>query len=477
MKDIIVTTNGLDCRYDLKGLVNSDNMDSMIKVNVGDELELQSNRFDINNKFKGVFYKAKSGMLTLKVIKSPIKLKVSSYLLEESKIKFNIDLNKYIDKESKYNAYIEIFNNFEKGYGDEVTEENLFYKEEVNLEYIQLDMKNLFSGKASNYNQYFELMINMYDGDNNRYKLDFSDELKSFYNGSKYELENSIVNIDLENSLEVTLTPIQRKPIKICVLGSCFSRAAFNTKEAYYNTNYKLYTSVPLSQFWFSVISTVSKELPEKFNESILKNEPDVILKDVKREYYKTTFKEIEECNIDYVLMDFFVDAIHGVRLFDDGKVIVRNYELGKSDYYRNVIIKETKKFNYASEGFWDTWTSSCDIFIERLLKIIPEEKIILNVSANMSERYYDLNGEERNFVKDKKFNKEDIKYYNMIWRKMNRYFVSKLPNCRIIDMKKFDYISDERHPISTGPHHFESDFYKKIFDEILRVIVFNNKV
>ncbi len=60
----------------------------------------------------------------------------------------------------------------------------------------------------------------------------------------------------------------------------------------------------------------------------------------------------------------------------------------------------------------------------------------------------------------------------------MNEYFISQLPDTRIIDLSSYNFyanynfvnIANIKMP---GPHHFEDNFYRAFFAELCKQILF----
>lgn len=463
-------------RYDLIGSVRAINFEQDIYISIDKNKKLNEIFYKEGSNYNFEIYKTKKNRVAFKVNNKTSYISVDTLEIVKNKMKIKLKPDEIIfSKDSK--LYIEMYNYFKS---TELDEDNIILKQEIdkNSE-IEIDIWELFGDIQSNYIQSYKIMIKVESNNEfDLYELKFDNEIKSNYKkNAKFELKNSIVKFKLDKSLQFNVNPVQKKPIKIGVLGSCFSRAAFRSRESYYNPNYKMHVEVPYTHFWFSVIGALSKPLPEKYNESNFKDIPKNKLNELKREYYKTTFDELQKEDVDYVMIDFFNDAVHGLRRFSDGSLIVRNVDMGRTNYYKNVILNETEKFDYSDENFWLTWKNSCDELIKQLSYIVPQNKIILNISANLTEDYYDKNGVKRNFVEDKTFRREDIKYYNMIWQKMNRYFLTKSKNIKIIDMSQYEYLADVNHPVSIGPHHFESEYYKKFFDEVIKVVMYDKQI
>ena len=96
--------------------------------------------------------------------------------------------------------------------------------------------------------------------------------------------------------------------------------------------------------------------------------------------------------------------------------------------------------------------------------------KVIL-VWGGLTRNYLDENRDPKNFIVEKKFSNTKLNFYNNIWDKMNNYFIAKVPNAKVIDLRSYKYFADVTHPISFGPHHYESNYYKSIIGEIAKAV------
>lgn len=331
---------------------------------------------------------------------------------------------------------------------------------------LKLDLKDIFQGIQTNYEQVYSLvMYSSNDGSNTYYNL-VSPEKMQF--GVK--MEGSLVSIVVEKEAKFIIKPNQQSPARISILGSCYSRAAFNSSNSFFNPDYKNNFSIVYSHFWISLISATSQPIP--FDRSLYHDVPDKVITNVSKEYEKTTFDDLREINTDYIVMDFFVDAVHGCRKLPDGRFLGQNGDLHKSNYYKTKFLKETSQFDYRNPEFWDAWTKSCDEFIERISSIIDLNKIILNWGS-LSDSYLNENHELSSFSKEKLFNKTEINYINHIWEKMNNYFISKVPAAKVIDLNRYNYHASLDYPYGgSGPHHYERNYYRSFLGELAKVIL-----
>jgi hypothetical protein len=332
--------------------------------------------------------------------------------------------------------------------------------------YLTLDLLDLFSEVAANYEQNY--IVALYDAnDEAKFVIHLISSEKV---EQKAKTKKSIISFNIQKDAKIVVSPKTDNPIRLSILGSCFSRAAFNSSNPFFNKDYKYYFNLDYSHFWISLISAVSDKIP--FDESNFSDVPAKVINNVRKEYEKTTFDDLVKTQSDYIILDFFVDAVHGVRRLPDGKFLGQNGDMHSSYYYKHHILKETSQFDFRHPDFWDTWTRSCDEFITRLKKIIDMDHIILNLGG-LSDPYYDESREKSSFSKDKKFTTTEVNFINHTWEKMNNYFLSKVPSAKVIDLTQYNYLASLDYPYGgSGPHHYERNYYKTFLGELSKVIL-----
>lgn len=322
-----------------------------------------------------------------------------------------------------------------------------------------INLKSVFGHIKCDYTQEYKILMKV---DDILYNVKFNESLKI-----NLILDNSIMKIDFATSGIIKLSRTTNT-VNLGILGSCFSRAPFNSNNEYYNPDYKTYYNIAYSHFWPSVLSLTSSAI--EFNIEEYKDVTEKDIKYIKREYEKSTFDEMKSVKLDFLVIDFFVDAIHGVRKIKDKVYLGHNGVMHNTMYYKNILLKETEQFDYRNTDYFREWMDRCDKFISILKNIIDEERIILNLGG-LSKLYLD-NNDVKSFAENKSISNQDLDYYNLIWTKMNNYFLTKLPSAKIIDMSKYEYKSSTKHPISLGPHHYEHAYYKSFIGELSKIII-----
>lgn len=250
-------------------------------------------------------------------------------------------------------------------------------------------------------------------------------------------------------------------PLKIAVMGSCFSRNAFNSKP-YFNPDYKRFFEVTFTQSHTSIFSVLSKPYKgvniDKYS-NMTNNERRTVQDDLDKGF----FEKLENSKSDYLLLDFYPDVLRGPLWLESGEILSLSYIMEQTGILNDLPVKRLLDHS-DNEAFFQEWTTYVDKFIEKLLTIIPAEKIILN-KGGFTTKYYDKNGT----VQEYKI-KMRIERNNYFWERLNNYFLSKVPTAQVIDFRKKPYIGDFYYPFGHSFSHFESGYYKDFMRELIYI-------
>lgn len=438
---------------------------------------------EIKDLYKGSFYRNKSNNLSMTIIKSDIYLDVKSMDIVDNSINIQIsvpyseDLHPELLLCSEYEIsdeyYYDLFKSIVCTEVKKPTNIGLALKsiglskgkKSVTASF-SLDIEDLFRNYISNHKRVYKLFVKLKNKEDS-YKLSW--DKTSFHNLS---FNNIKVTFITGSKFTFEIIREQVKPIKLGILGTCFSRAAFDSHKEYFNPDYKTYFKIQYSHFWPSVICSTCT--PSTFNAENFTDLNQKELLEIRRDYTKNTFTRLKNENVDYVIIDFFVDATHGTLKIGENQYLAKHDTLRKTKYYKTDLIFKGRTFDSRNPEFFELWKKSCDKFVERLLKIVPENRIILN-TTKLTDKFYDEKSNIQSFIKNNKITQRELNYFNMIWTRMDNYFLTKLPNAHVIDMEKYKFISSVNHPVSCGPHHFESNYYKLFVGELLKIVVYNN--
>lgn len=270
-------------------------------------------------------------------------------------------------------------------------------------------------------------------------------------------------------------------PIKLATWCSCFGRWPFNQKR---NVNWRTYFDIVCDYFHPTVFSIASQPVT-LLTASDFTEENAETNKRIARELNKTAFGELSESKADYLLMDFYADAIDSSRKFEDNTYIGSNLSIYPSltgenlKNFENVVMTKTTMVCDNYEDYLTLWKDRCDIICKKLTELGFADKVILlggwfntKFINRQNEQIYNLSnrqiGPESKFI-----NSAYLTEKKELWDEMNRYFMERLPNTRIIDLSGYNFYADYNNTTLSGPHHFEPNFYKVLLAELCKAILF----
>lgn len=286
---------------------------------------------------------------------------------------------------------------------------------------------------------------------------------KEFLNGLGYFALNDFLDgklyVNGRNALSIYLKQSPKNTVnKVAVLGTCFSRNALNTNN-YFNPEYKMYLECVLTQFHSRLDSLNSEKAPcELINQFSNHNEFSHIYRDMA----KTFFEDLEASNAQFLIIDLYADALLKSLVLNNGSKITFNY-LIKENNKLGEFVENWDQYQFITEEeLLDNWTKSLHEFMEKVTKIIPESNIILN-RGRLAEKFYE-NGELKEFKTISL-----IRRNNYIWEKLDNIFYMNYPNIQVIDLTEEDLYSSKKHPFGFSFSHYESEYYKKYFSELIK--------
>ncbi|HAA6420020.1 TPA_asm: teichoic acid biosynthesis protein [Listeria monocytogenes] len=265
-------------------------------------------------------------------------------------------------------------------------------------------------------------------------------------------------------NLSITTNPAPESnanPLKIAVMGSCFSRNAFNSKP-FFNPDYKRFFEVTFTQSHTSLFSVLSKPYTG-VNIDDYSNMTDNERRTLQADFDKGFFEKLENSNSDYLLLDLYADVLRGPIWLESGEILSLSYISEQTGILNDLPIKRLLDHSN-NDAFFQEWTSYADKFIEKLLTVMPAERIILN-KGGFTTKYYDKNGA----IQEYKI-KMRIERNNYFWDRLNNYFLSKVPTAQVIDFTKKPYIGDYYYPFGHSFSHYESGYYKDFMREMIYI-------
>ncbi|TWD92398.1 hypothetical protein FB550_11829 [Neobacillus bataviensis] len=468
------SVNGLDLnseeqKLEMVAQYSEDNI--LINSTVQVDTNFESPLIKIDNFCNLKLGKSEKNILAISIKKEKINVTIKEVQTDNNLVEMNLELDSKIASENVDNIKLAFYKETKNGKKGEYFKfhELDYTKLEENMVRVNFELYQLFNEVNINNAQSLKLFISFVYNHNHYF------EKVKLENPIEHKVGVGSLNLKLHGEKTLTLNVVRKQlnPYKIAILGSCYSRSAFNSQKKYFNPDYKNYFEIVYTNFQPSIISMSSD--PIEFAEDKFSDLDPADLLNVQREFEKTVFEDLEEHAPDYVIIDFFVDATHGVIKLDDNKLIGLNSSVKRSKYYRNHLATTTYSIHNRKPEFFKMWEEACIKFIEKITKIIPPHKIILN-NGGLIDKFFDKNNDIQSFIKKGEISKSEYEHFNSVWSYMNNFFLSNLPEAQFIDLRPYNFIGSYDHPVSPGPHHYESGYYKKYIDELRRIIMFNER-
>ncbi|MGL5479570.1 MAG: DUF6270 domain-containing protein [Clostridium sp.] len=438
---------------------------------------------DIDDNYSGIIYKNYKNQLSLLINKCH-----TNFIVNEYSLSSNGELN-----------IKGLFDNYERC-GDKKYR-ILIEPKMKNSDYI---VPYLFASDADIEEKYFNInidlkeVLNDYDSANNGkliLKLEINDLISKEISKipilvkqgcsistdkikfkSKFEL--NIVNAEGFFSIDILedISKVNYNTIKISVLGSCLSRLPFSS-NSFFNPNYKKKYQVVSTMFHTSLASLFGKpvENAEDYVNNYLltrnNKEREYIIKDMK----KIFFNELREKKPDFLIIDFYQDAVRDLILFDDGEILSAGINLRNSKLL-DIISKKSKIITHNEyDLFMKYWNDALIKFSKEIFKYISPNRVIINSSFCVNEY---LDGSK---VMKYKTLGGFVKKNNFFFEYMNKAALHKIKGSKCLDLSELGFIADKNHPEGNTPTHYQQEYYKeflKKLDEIvLTTLLEENKI
>lgn len=253
--------------------------------------------------------------------------------------------------------------------------------------------------------------------------------------------------------------------VKVAVFGSCVTRDIFNSK---FNYDYKNYFECILTQNQTSVISLMSK--PIKVEESKINNLNEYDKWNIKTEFTKEFISLLIEKRPDYLILDFFADIHFGVlKIGNDNYITNNRWKLWKTDFYKEMSIKNELTFETHIDEYIQLWVASIDKFFIFLSRELPNLRVIIN---NSKFTDYYICSETKLIEKlstSGKCKLVDVEQSNFIWEHLNNHILENY-DVEILNLTKNDYYSFEDHPWGPFYVHYTMDFYNDALKELIKI-------
>lgn len=252
---------------------------------------------------------------------------------------------------------------------------------------------------------------------------------------------------------------------KIGVLGSCVSRDAFNSK---FVPNYKDFFEVNISAQRNSLISIMQD--PISFDEELIEINPSNPF-DRARTYFisydlnKSFLKELVENEINYLIMDNYLEIRMGILYFNDNIITNNDWDLPDTQFYKKINDKLILKMTEYPDEYFCIWTKYCDLFFNFLKINCPDVKVILNKSRQVDKVQ---KANKTTYINhDFSFNASII---NPLLDKLDSYIINNY-DVHVLDFDYENTFVDENHLWGIGPVHYSKNHYYSLIEDIKNII------
>lgn len=406
----------------------------------------------------------------LAIYQSNMLHKVRAIDIIEDNESVKIDIGLEIFNDQKIDDLNLVIKRREKtGNGYEYYEEFIYDVEESGDRYIaRINKKSLSHKHILRDKEVWDFFIRLKSGNNKSdLQLNISKQYKkkfSYFN-IRYKDKNMEGKLFINGSSQLSLYTIDGKnrcAIRVAVLGTCFSRNAFNSSQ-YFNPDYKKIYECVYTQFHSSLISLVSKPVSLDIKELESLKESD--RKFVEVDFDKSFFNKLKESGAEYLILDLYSDASKSILKIDGDRYISCSYILEDSKYIKK--LENSKIIDHTNnDEYFEVWKVAVGDFIQKLKSILPEDKIILN-KGRFTPTYFDENREVKSFS-----DPQLISRNNHFWDKLDNYVMHLIPKAKVIDLTDTSYIGDATYPFGKSFSHYESGYYKEFLNRLNSLVI-----
>ena len=324
------------------------------------------------------------------------------------------------------------------------------------------------------------------DNDSNLYRImkgntinwsSFSDDIKYIYYSQNKLIKKVFLTDEYVNLIRKNKN-LENKAIPVAVWGSCYIRNAFNSN---FNPNWRKLFNIVDEYFRMSVFSVTSMPIGLITVEEFGIDKRNKNYENVRRELEKNAFKRLQKANPEYLIVDFYQDAVNGVRKIADnmyvGGELAFSPDSKLDKVYRKIVQKKALLYDSNSDKYLENWKKHCDIFVKEIINEGLADKCIL-IQGYFSTSFWneecnniiDMSGK---FINNREMNKYWLTGKLNLWKEMNNYFRSLLPETSVIDLSDYKYMGYLKGS-SPGPQHFEPNYYRSLLGELSKIILYD---
>ena len=269
------------------------------------------------------------------------------------------------------------------------------------------------------------------------------------------------MRLGVEKFLGFLLRYLVRDMKRICVIGACCTRDAFNKK---FIPEWREHFTLETYYFQPSIISMMSERIPFKMkNIDDSKNNgfwQDIFVKELRKEYVD----QIISLKPEVIVLDFYSDVINGVLRIDNHSYITDKTRRWESIPFFSQLKKDCLKSYDNFSAYFSLWKNSYYEFAKVIRDGLPGTLVIVNSCRCMHQ--YEKDGRVLEYKTSKL---PDIKKLNHIWEQFDRY----AENCgaKIISYQN-EYLLDPNYIFGgLWVVHYENKFYRDFFEKLNKIL------
>lgn len=272
-------------------------------------------------------------------------------------------------------------------------------------------------------------------------------------------LTHNQVNIQYKNKKK--LESINKLPVDVLSIGSCFSRNIFKSDE-YFNPTYKKYFNLKKTLFHNSFISIFSDAIDYNFSmvEDLITGDAGLY---TAIEFEKNIDKLFKDNNFKLVVLDNYIDATSPIIKYGNNSFLTYNRYLAESIFKR--LLSSCEIIYPGTKQHLELYRKSIIQFNDLLIKYDIENVVL--IGGRQSK--YKIN-EKSNNIDIWSDKMEWILNANKNWDAVDKVFLEEIPHAVYIDKRTTSWKSDVFSPILGGasPSHYQSAYYKELFHDIM---------
>lgn len=267
--------------------------------------------------------------------------------------------------------------------------------------------------------------------------------------------------VEIQHQNKTSLESINKLPIEVLTIGSCFSRNIFKADE-YFNPTYKNFFHIKKTLFHNSFISLFSDPIDYKFSTVEDLTAGDAALYTA-IEFEKNMEKQFTDNHFKLVVIDNYIDATSPIIKYGNNSFLTYNRYLAESILKR--LFSSCDIIYPGTEQHLKLYRKSI-IYFKQMLEKYSINNIVL-IGGRQSKYKIDEQSGQIGIWSDKM---EWILNVNRNWDEVDKIFLEEIPNAIYIDKRKTDWKSDVFSPILGGasPSHYQSGYYKELFNDII---------